>query len=125
MMPLMANDYSCKQHFKIHPVGNEFGLQIILKSNQYYKGAIDGQIGNISKNAIKSFQNTVGLDADGIIGKDTCRELLTIVPKENFKNSEVIIDESLKEVQTKLKELGLYLGDIDGIKGSNTTNAMR
>ena len=129
MMPLMANDYSCKQHFKIHPVGNEFGLQIILKSNQYYKGAIDGQIGNISKSAIKSFQNTVGLDADGIVGKDTCRELLTIVPKENLQNSEavrdVIIDESLKEVQTKLKVLGLYLGDIDGIKGSNTTNAIK
>ena len=129
MMPFMANKYSCRTYFDIHPVGNEFGLQVILKSNGYYSGKIDGQIGNITKSAIKIFQNSVGLLADGVIGSDTCKELLTIKPAQSIKNIKESnvekVDESLKEVQTKLKDLGLYSGAVDGIKGSNTTSAIK
>ena len=129
MMPFMANKYSCRTYFDIHPVGNEFGLQVILKSNGYYSGKIDGQIGNITKSAIKIFQNSVGLQPDGVVGSDTCKELLTIKPAQsinNIKESSVgKVDESLKEVQTKLKDLGLYSGSVDGIKGYNTTSAIK
>ncbi len=129
MMPFMANKYSCRAYFDIHPVGNEFGLQIILKSNGFYSGKIDGQIGSISKDAIKIFQKTVDLDPDGVVGKDTCKELLSIKPLQSINYSEQSnveqVDESLKEVQSKLKDLGLYSGALDGIKGSNTTNAIK
>ena len=129
MMPFMANKYSCSTYFNIHPVGNEFGLQVILKSNGYYSGKIDGQIGNITKSAIKVFQNSVGLQPDGVVGSDTCKELLTIKPAQSIKNIKESnvekVDESLKEVQTKLKDLGLYSGAVDGVKGSNTTSAIK
>ena len=129
IMPFMANEYSCRSYFDIHPVGNEFGLQVILKSNNYYEGKIDGQIGTLTQNAIKKFQQSVDLQVDGVIGKETCKELLSIKPMHSNNNNEesdtVNVDEGLRQVQSKLKDLGLYSGLIDGITGSKTIVAIK
>ena len=127
-MPNMAKEYSCSEYYSNHPVRNEYGLQILLKSNVYYIGNIDGQIGTKSKNAIKSYQNRSNLNADGILGEKTCEKLLFIEPfmdSENSKISTLHISEELKDSQSKLKSLGLYTDVIDGITGTNTITAIK
>jgi len=128
-MPLMTNKYSCSEYYQNHPVQNEYGLQILLKSNGYYLGKIDGQIGTNSVNAIRAYQRIKNLNEDGILGEKTCFQLLSVQPfsdKNNIKISpKIYVSEDLKKIQTKLQILGLYTDAIDGIKGSNTTNAIK
>ncbi len=51
-------------------------IQIALQKAKFYKGAIDGVIGPMSKKAIKDFQKANGLKADGVVGKATWQELM-------------------------------------------------
>ena len=128
-MPSMAKEYSCSDYYEDHPVRNGYGLQILLKSNGFYTGKIDGQIGIKSMNAIKSYQHTANINEDGILGQETCAKLLVIKPFLESSNSKAVatlfVNEELKSIQIKLKNLGLYTDAIDGIKGSNTTNAIK
>ena len=70
------SDYSCVDELSTHPVRNEYMLQIVLKSYDYYEGKIDGKIGPVSKAALRSFQNKNGLIVDGILGPESCLRLL-------------------------------------------------
>ena len=70
------SDYSCVDEYSTHPVRNEYMLQIVLKSYDYYEGKIDGKIGSVSKAALRSFQNKNGLIVDGILGPESCLRLL-------------------------------------------------
>ena len=82
-----AADYSCVDEYENHPVRNEFMLQIVLKSYNYYKGEIDGEIGPLSLNALKDFQRSNNAGVDGILEPETCYKLLnksTLVKKEKI-----------------------------------------
>lgn len=46
-------------------------IQSALKNAGYYKGAIDGKIGPMSKKAIDDFQRDNGLEVDGKVGRRT------------------------------------------------------
>jgi len=50
-------------------------VQTALKNAGFYSGAIDGQIGKQTKRAIKEFQRSNGLVADGVIGPKTKAKL--------------------------------------------------
>ncbi len=50
-------------------------LQQALKAAGFYKGAVDGKLGNGTKTAIVKFQRANGLKADGIVGEKTWSEL--------------------------------------------------
>ena len=108
-------------------------LQIVLKNYGYYESKIDGQFGPASKSALRNFQTENGLLSDGIIGKNTCNSLVDSKNVKKYtKNMQLSISkvtqqpsESLKISQQKLKELDLYFGSIDGVKGRNTTNAIK
>ena len=50
-------------------------VQIALKKAGYYHGAVDGNMGLKTKEAVKSFQKANGLKADGVIGKKTLEKL--------------------------------------------------
>ena len=50
-------------------------VQKALKNAGFYKGAIDGKIGQQTKKAIESFQRQHNLTADGVIGRRTWEEL--------------------------------------------------
>ena len=83
------SDYSCVDEISSHPVRNEFMLQIVLKSYNYYEGKIDGDIGPNSKTALKAFQSNNDLVVDGILGPNTCLHLLNrnnIVSNTSEKN---------------------------------------
>jgi hypothetical protein len=49
--------------------------QCLLYYLGYYKGLIDGIIGNESKRSIKAFQKDYGLTSDGIVGEKTTKAL--------------------------------------------------
>jgi len=46
-------------------------IQAALKKAGFYKGLIDGKAGQGTKEAIKAFQKSRGLKADGVVGKTT------------------------------------------------------
>ena len=82
-----AADYSCVDEYANHPVRNQFMLQIVLKSYNYYTGEIDGEIGPLSINSLKDFQRSNNAGVDGILGPETCYKLLnksTLVKKEKI-----------------------------------------
>ena len=83
--------------------------QLNLRTYYYfYKGNIDGIVGNQTKEAYRKFQSFTGLTVDGIYGKNT-----------NYKLIEVI-----KDLQGKLNSKGYNLA-IDGIVGNASLNAIK
>ena len=83
--------------------------QLNLRTYYYfYKGNIDGIVGEQTKKAYRDFQRFVGIKVDGIYGKDT-----------NYKLIQVI-----KDLQSKLNSKGYNLV-IDGIVGPATINAIK
>lgn len=83
--------------------------QLNLRTYYYfYKGSIDGIVGEKTKEAYRKFQKFTGLTVDGIYGKNT-----------NYKLIEVI-----KDLQGKLNSKGYNLV-IDGIVGNATINAIK
>jgi murein L,D-transpeptidase YcbB/YkuD len=51
-------------------------IQMALKKAGFYKGLIDGKIGPATNEAIKAFQRTNGLKADGIVGRKTKAKMM-------------------------------------------------
>ena len=83
--------------------------QLNLRTYYYfYKGNIDGIVGEQTKKAYREFQRFTGLKVDGIYGKDT-----------NYKLIEVI-----KDLQGKLNSKGYNL-IVDGIVGDKTISAIK
>ena len=72
------------------PYVNE--LQTILATLLYYSGAIDGNFGPNTENAVKRFQTNNRLTPDGVVGRDTWGALeslyspLTICDEDNDQN---------------------------------------
>lgn len=59
--------------------GNDVKLaQKILKGIGQYTGSIDGDFGDNTKKAVKAFQKFNGLTVDGIVGKNTWKNLLGV-----------------------------------------------
>jgi len=50
-------------------------IQRALKNANFYDGPIDGVLGRKTKRAIKEFQKSAGLKADGVVGKETAEKL--------------------------------------------------
>jgi murein L,D-transpeptidase YcbB/YkuD len=56
-------------------------IQLALKSAGYYKGAVDGKLGPMTKKAIEDFQKANGLQPDGRVGPKTWAILSTYLSK--------------------------------------------
>ena len=57
-------------------------IQLALKNAGFYNGSIDGKIGKNTKRAIREFQKTNGLKADGVVGPKTRDLLLQYLAQE-------------------------------------------
>jgi len=62
-------------------------LQQALECLGYYDGAIDGDYGNATYNAVKAFQRKRGMNADGIAGSSTIRILFGENPSSTSSSS--------------------------------------
>ena len=51
-------------------------VQKILRADGYYKGSLDGDFGGNTKKAVKEYQKSHNLTADGVVGKNTWSKVL-------------------------------------------------
>jgi len=125
-------------------------LQTMLMEHGFYDGAIDGDFGNYTKNAVIAFQTSRGLYPDGIAGPVTFAALTGTQPEntaassntantadasdteaadDNAPSGGISFDRQLSvgmdgsdvhALQTILRNLGYYSGAIDGDFGAMT-----
>lgn len=96
-------------------------LQFIL--NQYGANlAVDGSFGANTMRAVENFQQNNNLTADGVVGANTWRTLLTLPPRPVLRQG--TRGAYVTYLQQKLTSKLYPLGNIDGIFGNATKNAV-
>lgn len=98
-------------------------LQFILNNSFGYNLSVDGIFGNNTLKAVRDFQSNNGLTVDGLVGNNTWTYLLNLPPypllREGARSSYV------RFLQNLLQSKFIPTGNIDGIFGSQTLNAVR
>lgn len=98
-------------------------LQFILNNSFGYNLSVDGIFGNNTLSAVRDFQSNNGLTVDGLVGNNTWTFLLNLPPypllREGSRSSYV------RFLQNLLQSKFIPTGNIDGIFGSQTLNAVR
>ena len=104
--------------------GNDVKLVQTNLNDKGYKLTVDGFFGNLTLNAVKGFQSSNGLAADGIVGPKT---LAVLIPSSAVPTSIVkvgSVNDDVKYLQTNLNKLGYKLS-VDGIFGNLTSAAVK
>ena len=106
-------------------------LQQRLKDLGYLAGSADGVFGQATETALRSFQTSNGLDADGIAGSKT----QTVLYSSSAKSYSSATDSStlkqgsqgtlVQNMQQRLKDLGYYDGTVTGNFGPLTEEAVK
>ena len=105
-------------------------LQQLLKKHDCYEfDEITGYYGTVTENGVRKFQTQNGLKVDGIAGEDTIKKLKER-KSSTLKNPNSLClgmkGDKVKEVQRRLKELGLYTESvITGYYGPVTEKAVK
>jgi peptidoglycan/xylan/chitin deacetylase (PgdA/CDA1 family) len=104
-------------------------LQEMLTRLGFNPGPIDGNFGSFTEAAVKSFQKSKNLTADGIVGPRTWSALddalEALPPVEHPVLRKGSSGESVVYLQQRLRKLGFDSGPIDGIFGSRTEGAVK
>ena len=117
-------------------------VQVILKSEGYEPGNTDGRMGKETRDAIKAFQESMGLKSTGYIDKITltqiedsgrAREILESKKDYGLKAKGTMqrnptkaeFRPAAKEIQAALKNAGFNPGSIDGKIGPRTRQAIK
>ncbi len=105
-------------------------LQTKLKKLGYYDAYVDGDYGDTTVAAVKTFQKKYNLTADGIAGKETLKKLDSVYENANSAKDDGSLrmgdsGSAVKDLQTKLKKLGYYDGTVDSTFGSGTYAAVK
>ena len=115
-------------------------LQSALKELGFYTSTVDGKYGSGTKSAVAAFQQMNGLPQTGSADVVTQELLFEGTPK-NRQGKAVTVKtvapvtlptissgsrgSAVSRLQSRLKELGYYAGNVDGICGSGTVSAIR
>ncbi|BAY57959.1 peptidoglycan-binding protein [Leptolyngbya boryana CZ1] len=123
-------------------------LQSTLKLLGYYGGSVNGVFDESTAQAVRRFQQVAGLDADGIVGAATWNRLFPsnepVAPPANPDptaprrvettapaSTEFPIlrrgatGESVRGLQSRLRAIGVYDGEVDGVFGAGTEEAVK
>lgn len=134
-------------------VGSQGGdvteLQSTLKLLGYYAGAVNGVFEESTDQAVRRFQSAAGITADGVVGSETWNRLFPTsepvavnppqrqeTPTETRRpeaapTGEFPIlrrgarGEAVRGLQSRLRAIGVYDGEIDGIFGPGTEEAVK
>src|SRR5215208_3503800 len=99
-------------------------LQEALKALGYDPGPIDGVFGTTTETAVKAFQQTRGIAADGIVGK------VTWINIDEADQSEPVLKIGstglpVRRAQKRMSLVGYDLGGVDGRYGTHTEAAVK
>ncbi|MBR4039458.1 MAG: peptidoglycan-binding protein [Clostridia bacterium] len=105
-------------------------LQQDLTALGYYYGDISGHYGSLTQAAVKKFQKAKGIGQDGIAGTSTINAIAAALGSSGSSSGSTSVREGDKnstvlELQTMLKELSYYYGDLTGSYGTLTKRAVR
>ena len=112
-------------------------LQQNLTILGYYYGDVTGRYGSLTQQAVKKFQKAKGMTDDGVAGTTTVNAIVSAVRSSGSTPAsgsgsaatgtlrEGDSGTAVKELQTMLKKLNYYYGDITGSFGSLTRQAVR
>ena len=116
-------------------------MQDKLKTKGFYKGPVDGKFGPATKTAVIKFQKSVGITADGKPGNKTLTALYkgksainqadngelqyTTNPTNPHTLYYGCTGSRVSRLQYALKKAGVYKGNLDGIYGDLTYEAVR
>lgn len=116
---------------KVGSTGDKvIALQQDLTALGYYYGDISGHYGSLTQAAVKKFQKAKGISQDGIAGTTTLNAIAKALGGSSGSSSTASLREgssgtAVKELQTMLKELSYYYGELTGNFGPLTTRAVR
>ncbi len=123
-------------------------LQQNLKALGYYDGSVTGNYGNLTKEAVYSFQRSNGLSADGVAGAKTLAAIQTKLSNSGSSSSTTTVTTSsssttvssslgtasvltegskgteVKKLQQMLAALGFFSGNQTGNFGAQTKKAV-
>ena len=97
-------------------------LQTRLKELQYYRNEITGHFGEQTQKAVEVFQEDFGLEVTGVADLRTLSTLYAINRRPLRYNS---VGDDVKELQTRLTELGYFTKSITGRFLENTRSAVK
>lgn len=116
-------------------------MQDKLKAKGYYRGAVDGKFGPATRTAVIKFQKAVGITADGKPGDKTLTALYhgkSAINKADDSQRNYTANPSdphtlyygctgrrVERLQYALKKAGVYKGNLDGVYGDLTYDAVR
>jgi len=90
---------------------------------------VDGVFLGMTRDAVLSFQSTLGLSEDGVVGDDTWAALVdetfTLGDRTLYLRLPHFHGKDVKAAQEALNALGFACGDLDGIFGAFTERAVR
>ena len=121
-----TNGYSSITTTSHSSVANVTALQSALSSSNYYSGALDGDYGTRTVDAVKAFQEAKGLRVTGSAGPSTQR-LLYGGTSESGTYSKLQLGSTgtdVKNLQYTLYELKYYDGNITGTFDDATASAV-
>ncbi|GMU61210.1 MAG: hypothetical protein AMXMBFR34_29730 [Myxococcaceae bacterium] len=109
---------------------------MLLKSLGLYSANVDGRFGPVTAAAVRAFQRRQGLTVDGWAGPQTMAKLRAVVaartaprpPSARPGGPRLVVGargEGVKELQQRLKALGLYAGAVGGNFGPVTEQAVK
>jgi peptidoglycan hydrolase-like protein with peptidoglycan-binding domain len=100
-------------------------LQIALKETGQNPGAIDGQFGAQTLAAVKAFQQSRGIAADGVVGPITW---VNIDEFAEFDKPTIKVGSTglpVRRAQSRLTLAGFSTGGVDGIFGPTTESGVK
>lgn len=125
-------------------------LQSVLKLLGFFNGGVDGFFGEDTVSAVTQFQQAAGVAADGVVGPATWNRLFpteavpstpttpttsrpeptTPTPQANESAAFPILrrgmtGEAVRGLQQRLRTIGVYDGEIDGVFGEQTEAAVK
>lgn len=117
-------------------------LQRRLKALGYFTGTVDGIYGSETRTAVRAFQRNNGLNTNGRATAETLAKLnsssavvaVTATPKPTATPKATATPYALKQgdsgeevrkVQQRLKDLGYYRDEVDGVYGASTMHAVK
>ncbi len=103
-------------------------LQKALAALGYYDGELTGNFGNKTEDAVKKFQRSRGITADGIAGPKTLEAINNASKSGGSSTGKTLrkddTGELVRALQRDLAALGYYTGEVTGHFGDKTKTAV-